>query len=740
MPQRYYDAILKFLSRRDYHPLKPRQLAHQMGVADVEYDAFREAIKTLRDDGRLVLGSGSALTLPAITDRVVGIFRANRRGFGFVIPDTPNAHGDLYVPAEAVGTARSGDRVVATAQRRGKRDGQAVYQGQIVEIVSRGRNRYVGTLEFSEGAWFVMPEGKETTPPIVVRDVGTAGPPKGTKVLVEIVNFGGPGEFPTGVIVENLGATGQIEAETIGIIRASGIEDVFDDDALADARRAVDTFDPRPDGREDLSGQTVITIDPPDARDYDDAISLERQGRHWILGVHIADVSHFVREGTALDDSARRRGTSVYFPNRVVPMLPEILSNGVCSLQEGQPRFCKSAFITYDEDGNVAGARLAETLIRSTQRLTYLQAQDIIDGKTGGYAKPVITLVQQAAELARKIEQRRREAGMLHLDLPEVRIVLDEQGRLADVAEADTAYTHTVIEMFMVAANEAVAAVLDGREYDFLRRVHPAPDTPDNQQLVRFVRACGHKIPADMDRHAIQALLESVRGTPAGYAVNFAVLRMMQQARYSPQRVGHYALASEDYCHFTSPIRRYPDLTVHRLFAQYCRSGKGKPAEKVDMTELVTLGDHCSMTERRAQAAEDELRQVLVLQFLADKVGQKYEGVVTGVTNFGLFVQLHPFATEGLIRMDSLGDDWWDVSLQFGTIRGQRSGKQYRIGDPITVQIAGVDPARRQLDLAPVAGANKPPKPRKAKDAAGKQFGAGKKNRRPGQKNRRKKK
>ncbi|MCE5278915.1 MAG: ribonuclease R [Planctomycetaceae bacterium] len=739
MPQRYYDAILKFLSRRDYHPLKPRQLAHQMGVADVEYDAFREAIKLLRDDGRLVLGSGSALTLPAITDRVVGIFRANRRGFGFVIPDTPNAHGDLYVPAEAVGTARSGDRVVATAQRRGKRDGQAVYQGQIVEIVSRGRNRYVGTLESTEGAWFVMPEGKETTPPIVVRDVGTAGPPKGTKVLVEIVNFGGPGEFPTGVIVENLGATGQIEAETIGIIRASGIEDVFDDGALADARRAVDTFDPAPDGREDLSEQTVITIDPPDARDYDDAISLERQGRHWILGVHIADVSHFVREGTALDDSARRRGTSVYFPNRVVPMLPEILSNGVCSLQEGQPRFCKSAFITYDEDGNVAGTRLAETLIRSTKRLTYLQAQDIIDGKTGGYAKPVVALVQQAAELARRIEQRRREAGMLHLDLPEVRIVLDEQGRLADVAEADTAYTHTVIEMFMVAANEAVAAVLDGRGYDLLRRVHPAPDPPDNQQLVRFIRACGHKIPADMDRHAIQALLDSVRGTPAGYAVNFAVLRMMQQARYSPQRVGHYALASEDYCHFTSPIRRYPDLTVHRLFAQYCRSGKGKPAEKADMTELVTLGDHCSMTERRAQAAEDELRQVLVLQFLADKVGENYEGVVTGVTNFGLFVQLHPFATEGLIRMDNLGDDWWDVSLQFGTIRGQRSGRQYRIGDAITVKIANVDPARRQLDLAPAGGVDKAPKPRKAKNMPPRQS-VGKKARHPGQKNRRKKK
>jgi len=705
MPERYIDAILKNLSGRDYQPLKPRQLARQMGVADAQYGAFREAIKRLRDAGHVVLGERHALTLPEMTSRVVGGFRANPRGFGFVTPATPNAHGDLFIPPEDTGGAMSGDLVVARVRKRGRRDGQMLYAGRIVEILQRGENRFVGTLTKAGRTWFVQPEGKQAHAPIVVRDVGAAGSEAGAKVVVEIAQYARAGELATGVIVETLGQSGPTAVETQAIIRAYGLEDEFSAAAMDDARAAVKAFSPDDPAerarREDLTDQVVITIDPPDARDYDDAISLRANGDGTVtLGVHIADVSHFVREGSALDAEARSRATSVYFPRRVVPMLPEILSNGVCSLQQGQTRFCKSAFITYDADAKVVATRLAETLIRSSARLTYLEAQAICDGRSDARDRKIVKLVRAMAKLARKIEARRTAAGMLELDLPEVELVFDDKNRVVDVTPADDAYTHKLIEMFMVEANEAVAAAFNRLKCPILRRIHPAPDEVGGKQLSAFVRAAGHKLPRDLSRRDIQALLKAVRGRPESYAVNLAVLKMFQQAEYSLMPTGHFALAGAHYCHFTSPIRRYPDLTVHRTVAEHCRGNlASRPPE--DVTELSTLGEHCNGASRRAEAAERELRDLLVLQLLEKKIGQTFDGVITGVTNFGIFVQLRRFLVEGLIRLEELGDDWWDVNARYGTIRGERTGKTYRIGDVMTVQIVGVDLAARKLSVAP---------------------------------------
>lgn len=702
MPERYVDAIMKFLASREYQPLKPRQLARQLGVTEAEYGTFRDAVKQLRDGGRIVLGAQDALTLPEMGTSVVGIYRANPRGFGFVVPETPNSHGDLFIPPGGSGGALTGDRVVAKAVQQGKRDGQTVFRGQIVQILQRGNSRFVGTLALSEGTWFVMPDGSSLTQPIVVRDIGAAGPRPGDKVVVEIVQYPNAGELPTGVIVETLGVGGQTEVETLAVIRAHGLEDAFEEAALADARAAVAAFDPTvAPGREDLSGETIVTIDPPDARDYDDAISLRRQrdGR-WVLGVHIADVSHFVREGTALDDQARRRATSVYFPRRVVPMLPEVLSNGVCSLQEGVRRFCKTIFITYDAEGNVVGSRAVESVICSAKRLTYTQAQGILDGAVGGYSPKVVQLVTDMQTLARAIEARRRLAGMLHLALPSVELVFDDQQRVSDAVPEDQSYTHTIIEMFMVEANEAVATLLSDLKRPFLRRIHPSPDQFGSKQLIDFVHACGHKLPAHMTRKDMQELLAAVKGKPESYAVNLALLKTFEQAEYSPMAVGHFALASENYCHFTSPIRRYPDLTVHRLFAECCR-GTLATLPPDDLSALTKLGEDCSAAERRAESAERELRDVLVLELLATKVGEEFQGVVTGVTNFGIFVQSPRYLIEGLIRMPDLGDDWWEVDAKRGEIRGERSGRKYRIGDLMGVRIAGVDKARRQLNLAP---------------------------------------
>ncbi len=702
MPQRYIDAILKYLSDSSYTPVKPRQLARRMGISEEDYGTFRQAVKTLRDSGRVVMGAKNALMLPEPSSTIVGFFSAHPRGFGFVVPETPNSHGDLFIPPEATAGAMSGDEVVAKVTSRGRRDGEDIYRGEIVEILQRGENRFVGTLRKAESYWFVMPDGRDMTTPIVVKDIGEAGPKPGTKVIAEIVKYGKRGDLPTGVIVEKLGDEGELEVETRSVIRAHGLAEEFSEQALADARRAIERFDGEDTGgRRELFDETLVTIDPPDARDFDDAVSIRDNGDGTTtLGIHIADVSHFVVEGSDLDAEAKQRGTSVYFPRRVIPMLPEVLSNGVCSLQEGEPRYAKSVFITYDGSGRRVKTDFAETVIRSARRLTYEQAQRVIDGRSDGVESHVVSLLRDLHALAKRIEQRRREDGMIHLDLPEVELVFDENDRVADAVPEDQSYTHTIIEMFMVEANEAVAELFERLNRQYLRRIHPDPDAEGGKQLGAFVRACGHKIPKNLTRKDVQELLAAVKGRPESYAVNLAVLKTFQQAEYSPMKIGHYALASSHYCHFTSPIRRYPDLTVHRLLAEYLRGNlQDRPPE--DLDELVKLGEHCTAAERRAEGAENELREVLVLQFLQDKVGQSFPGVVTGVTNFGVFVQLERFLIDGLIRLPDLGDDWWEVQPQYGQVRGEMSGKRFRIGDEIEVRLANVDIPSRQLSLVP---------------------------------------
>lgn len=719
MPERYLDAIVKFLSDREYQPLKIRQVARHMGVPEEHYAAFRDAVKRLKDEGRVVLGVKSTLSLPPMAETVVGVYRANPRGFGFVTPREANAHGDLFIPEGESGGAVTGDTVQAKVLHRGKREGRLIFHGRIVEIIERGQNRLVGQLHRAEGVWFVLPQGRVMTAPVVIDDVGPAGA-EGVKVVVEIVRYADEQDLAHGVIIENLGAPGPADVETLGIIREYGLPDVFEADVLADARQAIEAFDPHGaggDGRQDLSELTVVTIDPDDARDYDDAISLDRLKRGWRLGVHIADVAHFVRTGAPLDVEARQRGNSVYFPRKVLPMLPEILSNGVCSLQEGQVRFVKSVFIEYDEDAGVVGASFANAKIRSAKRLTYRQAQGILDGKVGGYESAVVRLVGDMNELARRIEARRRAAGMLHLDLPEVELVLSDDGKVVDAVPADASYTHTIIEMFMVEANEAVARLLDGRQVPFLRRIHPDSDVEGNKHLATFLRACGRKLPAKLTRFEMQSIIESVRGRPESYAVNLALLKTLESAEYSPMQVGHYALASGCYCHFTSPIRRYPDLTVHRLLDDHLRGRLEAGAG--DISELTALGEHCSYTERRAARAEDDLRTILVLEVLTRHVGEVFEGVVTGITNFGLFVQFTRYLVEGLIKLENLGDDWWDVDAKHGWVTGQRSGRRIRMGDALSVRLMAVDLPQRRLDLLLERGA-KPAKPAKKGGKKGK--------------------
>jgi ribonuclease R len=480
-----------------------------------------------------------------------------------------------------------------------------------------------------------------------------------------------------------------------------------------------------------------------------------------------------VPAGSPLDVEAAERGNSCYFPGHVIPMLPEILSNGVCSLQEGVPRLCKSAFITYDQNAQPVGTKFANTIIRSSKRLRYIEAQAIIDATSGShgrghasahtghqaahgddapsgesqpssgprhllplpgtrisydpaavvphpdgdrrvadYPPAVIELLHNMNVLARRLQKRRHAQGQIVLDLPEVDLVLDEEGKVVDAVEEDESFTHTLIEMFMVEANEAVARLLDSVDVPYLRRVHPEPELKDAERLRQFVHVAGIRIPKLLDRKAIQSLLNHVRGKPEAHAINLAVLKSLTRAEYSPEPVGHYALASEAYCHFTSPIRRYADLTIHRLLAQYLEArdaaggSGGRKRKKVHLEgapthdELVEIGRHISFTERRADDAERELRQVKLLELLGQKLGEEYLGVVTGITNFGIFVQIQPYLIEGLIRYEDLMDDWWDVDVAGGFIRGQRTGQRIGIGDVVKAIVVRTDAARRELDLA----------------------------------------
>lgn len=732
MPQDLPARIVEHLKHPSYRPQKPRKLAKALDVAGEEdYHAFRDALKDLMHEGRVALGAGGNVVLPAAkqaSGRILGTYRHNKRGFGFVVPTDPAGHEDLFIPEGENGGAITGDIVAARITSRGQRDGKTMFTGRVVEVLERTHQKFVGTLQKMAGDWLVYPDGNTITQPILTPDAATKHIRTGTKVVVELTQYPDGHTRAQGVITEVLGQAGEKDVDLKSVIFQFNLPQDFPEEAKNEATNAVATFDPKSEAanRLDLTEEVICTIDPDDAKDYDDAISLKQlDNGDWELGVHIADVSYFVTEGSALDQEAEKRGNSSYFPGFVIPMLPEVLSNGVCSLQEGVPRLCKSAFITLDEDAKPVSTRFANTVIKSRKRLRYTEAQDIIDGKQeirhpdgprklGDYAKDVVEHLHEMNALAKRIQKRRLAAGQLVLDLPEVELVLDEDGKVVDAVPEDTSFTHTLIEMFMVEANEAVARLLDRLNVPFLRRIHPPPDLEDSERLRQFVQVAGHRMPKVLDRHAIQALLTTIKGKPEAFAINLAVLKSLTRAEYSPQPIGHFALASEHYCHFTSPIRRYADLTIHRLLDAYfaaeaaAGSSRGKRKSKqvqIDLEEvpstddLVQIGKHISFTERRSEDAERELRNVKILTLLQKHIGDEFGGVVTGITNFGIFVQISEYLVDGLVRYEQLMDDWWDVDARAGIVRGQRTGIRIKIGDVVKVIVARVDVPRRELDL-----------------------------------------
>lgn len=746
MPSRFTQRVISHLQHDSYEPAAPDRLAADLGVEADAMDDFKEAIAILVNEKRVVVEAGK-VKLPTMPAEITGSFKKNPRGFGFVKPDIAYREGDLFVPPDETDTALTGDRVRVEVVR-GFRKGEHDTTGRILEVLTRKRKSFTGELVQRAGKWMVYPDGKELTEPIMVPDAGAKHGKAGDKVVVELLHYPEGQLLAEGVVVRVLGEAGLPDVETQAVIAAYNLPGEFEEACVQQARDATHQFDDEVSsgerdgfkGRDDLRNDFIITIDPPDAKDYDDAISIKKlPDGGWELGVHIADVANFILPGTPLDLEAKERGNSVYLPRLVIPMLPELLSNGICSLQEGVIRFCKSAFMRYDRDGNCRSEGVAATVIKSAKRLTYLEAQALIDGdlreavkhaKTEPkYTDQLIATLREMNACSRAIRERRKRQGMIHLELPDVVLIFDELGHVVDAEKEDDAYTHTLIEMFMVEANEVLARVFERIDVPVLRRIHPEPTPGDVQELQMYARVAGYKIPKNPTREELQSLLEATAGTSAARAVHMSVLRTMTKAEYSPSLIGHFALASEAYAHFTSPIRRYADTLVHRALTEYLKHTKnGSNAPKTDLEKreigdrlrssnacpdfetLKTIGHHITRTEENASDAEHSLRGFLVLQLLSNHVGENFDGIVTGVTHNGIFIQLDKYLADGMIKSTDLptgGKEGhpqyhggrWRIDPRSGALVHESSGRSFNIGDKVNVTIAAIDLAMRKMDL-----------------------------------------
>jgi len=604
---------------------------------------------------------------------------------------------DIYVPAAAAGDAANGDsvRVRVSKARDVRRPGPS---GEIVKVLARHTTRFVGTYFEASGRGWVTIDGDALSRAVAVGDPGAKGAREHDKVVLEMVRFPTIFRDGEGVLTEVLGKAGEPGVDTLTIINEFGLPGPFSEEVLEEARRQAARFDESiSDGRRDCTNQTVITIDPVDARDFDDAISLERieQG-HWLLGVHIADVAHFVPEGSPLDQEAAARGTSVYLPDRVIPMLPEVISNNLASLQPDRVRYARTCWIELTADGAFIAAEVERTAIRSRRRFAYEEV-DVFLGdehtKEVEMTADVRSLLGRMRDLARLLRGRRTARGSLELVMPEVKIDLDRDGRVSGAHVVENTESHQIIEEFMLSANEAVAWRLTEAGIPFLRRVHPQPDPRKLRQLTEFVSELGFEVDSLESRFELQRLLQLSRDTPEMHAVHYAVLRSLARAVYGPQEEGHYALASDCYCHFTSPIRRYPDLTVHRKLDHIGR--KRRPASD----GLLEQGEACSQLERRAEAAERELVKLKLLLYLRSRVGEAMDAVVTGVEAFGLFVQGVDLPAEGLVPRDTLPDDHYRYDRRRHMLTGHRAGNSFRLGDRVRVVVAKIDLERRSAEF-----------------------------------------
>ena len=695
------DRVLELLAA-DAKPVSMRELVRRLGVVKERRRELKTQLRQLIADGEVIKIRGARIGLPSRMNLVVGRLSCNPAGFGFVAPEERRGgQRDVYVSAVNIREALHGDRVVARIERMTPKGPE----GRIIRVLERALQRLVGRYEEEGRFGHVVPFDRRVLHELIIPPGESGGAHAGEMVKAEITRPPTATRNPAGRVLEVLGRLGEPGVDLRVVMAKYDLADAFPEEVEREAARVPSEVRPSDlAGRTDFRSWPTVTVDPEDARDHDDAISLERLPTgHWRLGVHIADVAHYVPTGSPLDQEAYLRGTSVYFPDRVVPMLPHALSSNICSLVEGRDRLSQSVVLELDATGTVRRTEFHDGVIRSAAGLSYQEAQRIVDGdaELRGHHAPLVPVLLAMDELARLMRRRRHERGSLDFDLPEPKLVLGPSGDMTGIVAHERLESMRVIEEFMLAANEAVAGRLVEAGVGALYRIHERPDPERVQEFVELVASFGYRVPGELEAvrpEHFQRILRQIEGKPEEKLVSYLLLRTMKLARYHEENLGHFGLATEIYAHFTSPIRRYPDLVVHRAL-RALRRGEGG-GEGPRREALPEWGRHLSERERRAAEAERELVEWKKVRFMADKVGEHFAGYITGVQPFGLFVELDEIYVEGLVHVSSMRDDYYAFDEKAHLLKGENTRRIYRLGDRVEVQVVRVDRERRQIDFA----------------------------------------
>ena len=665
---------------------------------------IRQALDQLTNEGKILKNKKNRYAHAEHYGCLTGVFQATERGYGFVTPETPDENGDVFIPPYATGKAWQGDRVLVhlTDSPRGHKR-----EGEVLRILSLCTDEVTGTVMQRGKTVFVRPASKKY-PDLIIPKNRTLDARSGDRVAVKVM-FRGDGRLSAqGAITQIFGRNGTMEASIAAILHENGITVPFPDEVLRQADACGDTVDPAEAARRmDLREKLIFTIDGDDARDFDDAVSLEpMENGHMLLGVHIADVSHYVTPGSPLDDEAYRRGTSVYYPGHVVPMLPVALSNGICSLNPDVDRLAFSAFLKVDKDGRCHKSQFAKTVIRSKARMTYRKMNEIFDGneeRRAEYAFLTETADRMHA-LSQAMRRRRMERGALDLDLPEAEILTDESGEPVEVSFRARGDAEKMIEEFMLAANEAVAAYMTHRNNPTVYRVHESPDPEKLRVFAQFARPFGYRVDASKpnDTAQLQAVLDGAKDDPRQRALPTLLLRSLARARYDAECLGHYGLQAKEYLHFTSPIRRYPDLVAHRMLF---KAISGQQYTKSDWVFCEEAASQSTTREFAADTAERDIDKLYLAAYMEQFIGQDFDGEVSGVTSFGLFVSLKN-AVEGLIRVEDLPGDDYEFDDQKMMLIGRRSRVRYTMGTPMRVRLTAASRVTGLIDFIPAPERN----------------------------------
>ncbi len=694
------EMLVRLVNDKAYIPMKLKELAVFLDIPKEQRGELQEILNQLVEEGTIGVSRKGKYGKPDLCG-VSGIFSGHQKGFGFVT--VPGRDSDIFIPADKTMGAMHGDTVLVVVRSEG--DGPRA-EGEIVRILKRANETVVGLYRRNKTFGFVIPDNQKLTRDIFIPTGKDKGAVTGHKVVVRVTDFGGNGRNPEGKITEILGHVNDPGVDILSIVRAYGLPEEFPADVMNQAAGIPDHVLPEETaGRLDLRDLPTVTIDGEDAKDLDDAITISKEGDdHYTLGVHIADVTHYVRENTPLDREALKRGTSVYLVDRVIPMLPHRLSNGICSLNAGEDRLALSCIMELDSRGNILGHQIAETVIRVNRRMTYTAVNAIVADRNPEVMKEYADLTEMFGlmkELADIIREKRGRRGSIDFDFPESKIVLDDKGRPIDIKPYERNAATRIIEDFMLMANETIAEDYFWQELPFVYRTHDYPDPEKMKKLAAFISNFGYSIRfqnGEVHPKEIQKLIAGIEGTPEEALISRMTLRSMKQARYTTVCMGHFGLAANYYTHFTSPIRRYPDLQIHRIIKENMKNGISQRRFAHYDRILPEVTVQCSALERRADEAERETEKMKKCEYMSRHIGEIYEGVISGITGWGMYVEL-PNTVEGMIRVSDMDGDYYVFDEENMELVGEMTRTRYKLGQKVTVQVAGTDKLTRTIDF-----------------------------------------